>query len=297
MPKNDYKYGTAEYLLEECKENVDKAIAKVGQMRAAIISIKPLSVITLGGWNNKRITGYKTSLSDYFNGNSYSHFSETNVDYIERCYKNAMEWHSKALEEVEKWHLENIPVIEHNKLAQHSVMNFMELVGIRNTYSVTDFKTPRSRTKETITKTAGFVSDLARDCQVYDGYEGVKTELKSFALKMGESRANYLAKIKATQVETAKKDKEIRLVAKAMELAAKWGLEADTNAGLIALVTDRAKDEYCESMTGVEMKQSACDECSSWEVGEHRCSCGNRRMYLEVEGNILDGFNSYPMGD
>lgn len=34
------------------------------------------------------------------------------------------------------------------------------------------------------------------------------------------------------------------------------------------------------------------DDCT-WMIGERRCSCGNNRYYLEVEGNLLDGYYSY----
>ena len=45
---------------------------------------------------------------------------------------------------------------------------------------------------------------------------------------------------------------------------------------------------------GTELDLDCCDECGTWIVGEHRCSCGNRRVYLEVEGNVLDGYIAYP---
>lgn len=38
----------------------------------------------------------------------------------------------------------------------------------------------------------------------------------------------------------------------------------------------------------------ACDECSTWIVGERRCSCGNRRITLNVEGDFIKGFYAYP---
>ena len=40
--------------------------------------------------------------------------------------------------------------------------------------------------------------------------------------------------------------------------------------------------EYWDTMIGEEV--DICDgvcECEKWTVGEHRCSCGNRRIYLD----------------
>jgi hypothetical protein len=45
---------------------------------------------------------------------------------------------------------------------------------------------------------------------------------------------------------------------------------------------------------GIELEISCCSECSTWFVGDHRCSCGNRRMELIVEGDIINGFYAYP---
>lgn len=40
---------------------------------------------------------------------------------------------------------------------------------------------------------------------------------------------------------------------------------------------------------GTELDLDGCDFCSSWIVGDHRCSCGNRRVSLECDGIFLDG--------
>jgi hypothetical protein len=45
--------------------------------------------------------------------------------------------------------------------------------------------------------------------------------------------------------------------------------------------------------TKMELKHG-CDYCSEWEVGDHRCSCGNRRVSLCVEGDFISGFYAYP---
>lgn len=40
---------------------------------------------------------------------------------------------------------------------------------------------------------------------------------------------------------------------------------------------------YEENPEGTEVYIKFCDECSAWEVGQYRCSCGNRRVYLDYD--------------
>ena len=63
---------------------------------------------------------------------------------------------------------------------------------------------------------------------------------------------------------------------------------------LIRYISDKEETGYINSMNGMELNFDQCGECDSWIVGEHRCSCGNRRVDLEISGNIVDGFSSYP---
>lgn len=38
---------------------------------------------------------------------------------------------------------------------------------------------------------------------------------------------------------------------------------------------------------------TCCDYCTDYTVGDRRCSCGNRRVCIEIEGNVIDGFFHY----
>ena len=64
--------------------------------------------------------------------------------------------------------------------------------------------------------------------------------------------------------------------------------------------TEKAKDAYLAEFypEGVEIDidDNLC-ECATWTVGEHRCSCGNRRIYLNVGGNLEGGFYAWPEAD
>ena len=62
----------------------------------------------------------------------------------------------------------------------------------------------------------------------------------------------------------------------------------------IALCDEHARDVYRDSLEGeeIDVTHGDGDDCV-WEIGEHRCECGNNRYYLEVEGDFINGFYSY----
>lgn len=57
---------------------------------------------------------------------------------------------------------ENKLIEEHNSIIYRKVKNIMQELGIRDTYTTSEFKTSRSSKKTTITHTAGYVGDLNR---------------------------------------------------------------------------------------------------------------------------------------
>lgn len=44
------------------------------------------------------------------------------------------------------------------------------------------------------------------------------------------------------------------------------------------------KSRYIESQMGNTIEISCCQKCNEYEIGEHRCSCGNRRISANAEG-------------
>ena len=62
----------------------------------------------------------------------------------------------------------------------------------------------------------------------------------------------------------------------------------------IAICNEHAKDIYFESMRDeeIDVTHGDGDDCT-WEVGSHRCECGNTRYYLEIMGDFHKGFESY----
>ena len=90
-----------------------------------------------------------------------------------------------------------------------------------------------------------------------------------------------------------------KLLIESVKYAAEHGIDIDdlSHKDIISTVDEFAKSEYLKENvpdgTEVYLKHG-CYECSTYIMGEHRCSCGNRRVYIEVEGNIIEGYYHYP---
>lgn len=94
-------------------------------------------------------------------------------------------------------------------------------------------------------------------------------------------------------------NKADKLLVKSIEYATKHNVDIEEllPKQIINVVNEYAKNKYLEKNlpdgTEVYLKHE-CYECSTYIMGEHRCSCGNRRIGVTVEGNILEGFDYYP---
>lgn len=68
-----------------------------------------------------------------------------------------------------------------------------------------------------------------------------------------------------------------------------------TAKDIIELAEEMAKEEYRETVFAEEdtitVQHSDGEDCE-WD-GSHRCECGHNRYYLEIEGNLVDGYYSY----
>lgn len=95
------------------------------------------------------------------------------------------------------------------------------------------------------------------------------------------------------------KNKNNKLLIKSIEYASLHNINIeDLNTDqIIYTVSEYAKEKYLEENlpegTEVYLKH-ACYECSIYIMGERRCSCGNRRISIVVEGDIIEGFDYYP---
>lgn len=127
--------------------------------------------------------------------------------------------------------------------------------------------------------------------KMYRGYE----LLNISPTTLHEVVTAFRKKIEAEQ-KTSVKENELTL--KLLELAQKYHINPQDYAtvGKFYDAIKCADKEFWVTANypdGMEMDISVCSECDIWVVGEHRCSCGNRRMMLEVEGNALDGYYAY----
>lgn len=95
------------------------------------------------------------------------------------------------------------------------------------------------------------------------------------------------------------KNKSNKLLIKSIEYANLHNINIeDLNTDqIIYTVNEHAKEKYVEENlpdgTEIYLKHG-CDECSTYIMGERRCSCGNRRIDVIVEGDIIEGFYYYP---
>lgn len=95
------------------------------------------------------------------------------------------------------------------------------------------------------------------------------------------------------------KNKNNKLLIKSIEYASLNNIDIeDLNTDqIVRTVSEYAKNKYLEENVpnGTEIYlKHACSECSTYIMGERRCSCGNRRISIVVEGDIIDGFYYYP---
>lgn len=104
-------------------------------------------------------------------------------------------------------------------------------------------------------------------------------------------------KVKAQYREMVQYDKDkYDKLAKSIEFAVKRGIDVTgarktdiVNLVDDILVRDYRKKELPEG-TVLELN-GGCDFCREYIVGEDRCSCGNRRIFVAVEGDIIQGYD------
>lgn len=293
---NPYKFNSVEYRLHQAAEAVGQALEGVKKFRVEKNPIKEISCIGFGTpWQKPRIESPK-SWESYggFDSSYWRSFDKERKDHIDQCYNGFIKYYEAALAEVEKWHTENLPLIEHNKNVKESVANFMAMIGVPATYHTNEPVGRRGNTKS-VEKAAGYVEDLGRHCRVNDNYESVLRQLKDKKNSADNWKKGLLAEIVKKEEEKKKNEKYLRLLARSLELAKEWNITCEDNSQLIMEVQDRAEQKYREELEAQDepLHHKCCDDCSSWDMGSNRCSCGNVRLELSIEGNILDGLYHY----
>lgn len=165
------------------------------------------------------------TFDSYYNRNQPFTTSEQ-VDKKLAEYEEMLAANIKAIEET---HTLNIPIIENNKLVKEKIITVMQHIGIPNTYSESYFKTNRSRTKTTDTKSAGYMSDLNRNCLVEDFYQSKITSAKQAfeSLKRkAQDEKNRINKEARDKQEAEKTKKSIQALAR---MQVKYNLTEDSD--------------------------------------------------------------------
>ena len=84
-----------------------------------------------------------------------------------------------------------------------------------------------------------------------------------------------------------------RIEAMRIAIDRNMNIEGKTIDQIASFVNNVLKDEF-EKAELVEGREISINDdycgCESYTIGSHRCSCGNRRINVYVEGNFLNGF-------
>ena len=67
-----------------------------------------------------------------------------------------------------------------------------------------------------------------------------------------------------------------------------------SNASIILQINETAKENLRDSLQDetLQVNHSDGEDCE-WEVGSHRCKCGYNRFCLEIDGDVIKGFDYY----
>lgn len=102
----------------------------------------------------------------------------------------------------------NRRAIENNKKIVDKVTLMMKHIGIPSSYTTSEFKTSRSRTKTSTTHTAGYINDLWR-C-IPTAIKGSKPDTKQLRDSIEKAYNSQIASVRAIENAKAKADAEVK---------------------------------------------------------------------------------------
>ena len=208
------KYGTAEYSLNEAKKQIDKALADLVTVRNEVGTI--MEIKNLGN-------SISAELCRYFKGSSYVRFDPLLRHHVDSAYSNAKSAVAERLAQIESIHAENLPAIENNLATRKKISDFMNAVGISSTYTVYELPSPKHRNKQSITKSAGYVSDMDRMIRFSDGYDMAKRGLKDTEDRLSKEYKNLIFAIEKAEKEEAQKAKAKEDLMELARMQVKYG--------------------------------------------------------------------------
>jgi len=104
-----------------------------------------------------------------------------------------------------------------------------------------------------------------------------------------------IQEIKRYEYAVAKENKHLIVAKEYLDKKGEDYSELITAKDIIELAEEMSKEEYRESVFAggetITVQHSDGDDCE-WDGG-HRCECSFNRYYLEIEGNMIDGYYSW----
>jgi phenylpyruvate tautomerase PptA (4-oxalocrotonate tautomerase family) len=153
-PSNPFEYGK-DPELNRIFDNLIALRDKVATQFAKAEKIAGLGSVT----NFHPLKDVKIDMPNYRYERTRDSYRKTPLATIEAMVRPAVERARQAIADAE---VENAPFEEQNKQLVQQVTELMTRIGIPSTYTTYDYPSTRSRTKKSVSHTAGYVADLER---------------------------------------------------------------------------------------------------------------------------------------
>jgi hypothetical protein len=198
--ENPFKYGT-DPELNRIFDNLLSLQVRVAERFAKAEKIAGLTDVSAF----VPLQDVKIDLPNYRYERTRNNYSKTPLDQIENMVRPAVESARKKIAEIEE---ANKPLEEQNMKLVAQVKELMARIGIPGTYSTYEYPTSRSKTKKSVTHTAGFVGDLERT-RPKSNVQSAKYHLDSFVRDYetwvrAEKEAEHKAKIEKDELAVQK---------------------------------------------------------------------------------------------
>lgn len=174
------------------------------------LSIETLEPVSLGDFKSS-IEGYHGC---YFDSNKKLCY-QTYSNFHHKSYQKTIEVADQHLDYL--WqtaveiHKRNTPKIENNKKIRGVITQFMSLLKISPTYTEYTYPTARSKTKQAVSKTAGWMDDMIRLIKIDDGFTIIQNTYQSYLKRIEEYRkAQQKIEEEAQRQLNIAQDKELK---------------------------------------------------------------------------------------
>ena len=218
------------------------------------------------------------------------------VSKLDSCLAAAQVDVNKIRAEVEKLHAENLPALENNQRVFEIVENFMRDVGIPATYSSMELKTPRSKTKTSITRRSGWNEDLIRTCVRNDGYAQQMKALDDYEASLIKHHKFFVAQATRHEAQLKREEDKKRLERGINIIAAKYlpadQLDFEPDDILSAICK---KDKYLDLAWAMEQTRN---DWNDWNDGFYWVRNAIDRFVVDtkedqdIEDEIMEILNS-----